>query len=475
VLLGAIFAQHAHAIGDPVKGADNWDYLCNHCHGKPQPNNSAAFKAYGTTANPLSLYASNPAAITRATNAGYIIPKGNTNDDYEPGSSTARPMGSFVGMGDKHMGVGDTPSQYAIDISAYLASYFDAPGAPTMGSVVAGNAQATVNFTAPKSDLAVASYTVTVNPGGLKATGAASPITVQGLSNGTTYSFTVTATSNAGTGKASLASNSVTPLAPTQGVVAVAKPAASAVPATPVASQPNLSRTVSANAAVATTVVPVNTESAVVSAAKPLTSTVPATSVAANQASVPKTAPAAATTAPAGVAARPSPSIISTAPAAANLPSSPKVVPTTAGAAAIATSANTVTTTIAAAKPSALVIPPAPVVVANSPAAPANSLPTSVPIPAPVIVAAKPGSAEARVFFTVPQDAITLISSYTVVAYSGGKPTGINATGAGSPLKITGLTNGTDYVFYVFANGKTGARVPSVASNVVTPLGIFGN
>jgi alpha-tubulin suppressor-like RCC1 family protein len=87
------------------------------------------------------------------------------------------------------------------------------PGAPTIGTATAGDAQASVAFTAPASNggSAITGYTVTSNPGGLTGTGASSPITVSGLTNGTAYTFTVTATNSVGTGSASAASNSVTP------------------------------------------------------------------------------------------------------------------------------------------------------------------------------------------------------------------------------------------------------------------------
>ncbi len=88
-----------------------------------------------------------------------------------------------------------------------------APGAPAGVSATAGNAQASVTFTAPASNggSPIASYTVTSIPGGKTASGAASPITVTGLTNGTAYAFTVTATNKIGTSPPSAASSPVTP------------------------------------------------------------------------------------------------------------------------------------------------------------------------------------------------------------------------------------------------------------------------
>jgi hypothetical protein len=90
------------------------------------------------------------------------------------------------------------------------------PGAPTIGVASAGNGQATVRFTAPESNggSAITAYTVTASTGGFGTTGSVSPIVVKGLTNGTAYTFHVTATNNSvGTGPASGESNSVTPSA----------------------------------------------------------------------------------------------------------------------------------------------------------------------------------------------------------------------------------------------------------------------
>jgi hypothetical protein len=91
------------------------------------------------------------------------------------------------------------------------------PGAPTIETVTAGTAEVTVKFELPVSDDGgdpITSYTVTPYIGsspGEKTSGAHSPITVKGLTGGTAYTFTVTATNAIGTGPASTASGSVTP------------------------------------------------------------------------------------------------------------------------------------------------------------------------------------------------------------------------------------------------------------------------
>jgi hypothetical protein len=87
------------------------------------------------------------------------------------------------------------------------------PDPPRNVTATAGDGEATISFQPPKSDggSSVTSYTVTAHPGGIRVSGKQSPITVKGLTNGRTYSFTVTASNSVGTGLASEACNSVTP------------------------------------------------------------------------------------------------------------------------------------------------------------------------------------------------------------------------------------------------------------------------
>ncbi len=85
------------------------------------------------------------------------------------------------------------------------------PGAPSIGTAIAGNTQVTVVFTAPVSNggTPITSYTATC--GTISIIGIASPIVVTGLTSGTAYTCTVTAANGIGTGAPSVASNSVTP------------------------------------------------------------------------------------------------------------------------------------------------------------------------------------------------------------------------------------------------------------------------
>jgi len=93
------------------------------------------------------------------------------------------------------------------------------PRAPTNATATAGNRSAAITWTAPSDGgSAITSYTITpylgataqpptVITGSPPVTG----VTVTGLRNGTTYTFTVTATNSIGTGPPSVQTNPVTP------------------------------------------------------------------------------------------------------------------------------------------------------------------------------------------------------------------------------------------------------------------------
>lgn len=85
------------------------------------------------------------------------------------------------------------------------------PNPPTNVSAALVSGNVLVSFTAPRyqGETPVTSYTVISNPGGIRVTGTASPITVTGLTPGVTYTFTVIATNKSGNSEPSEPSNSV--------------------------------------------------------------------------------------------------------------------------------------------------------------------------------------------------------------------------------------------------------------------------
>jgi uncharacterized membrane protein YbhN (UPF0104 family) len=99
--------------------------------------------------------------------------------------------------------------------AGFISAFYDplkTPDAPTNILATAGNTSASIAFTAPLNIglSAISGYTV-VSSAGQFASASASPITVVGLTNGVSYTFTVFATNTYGPGPISAESNSVTP------------------------------------------------------------------------------------------------------------------------------------------------------------------------------------------------------------------------------------------------------------------------
>ncbi len=87
------------------------------------------------------------------------------------------------------------------------------PGPPTGVVATPLNGAASVTFTPPVSNggSPITLYTAISNPGGFSASGSGTTLTVTGLTNGSTYFFTVRANNASGSSVASAPSNSVTP------------------------------------------------------------------------------------------------------------------------------------------------------------------------------------------------------------------------------------------------------------------------
>jgi len=94
---------------------------------------------------------------------------------------------------------------------------------------------------------------------------------------------------------------------------------------------------------------------------------------------------------------------------------------------------------------------------------------------APNSISATGGDAEATVSFTAPADVGGgAITGYGAVAIKTSDGTTATATGAASPLTVTGLTNGSAYTMNVWALNTFGPSPFSAASGSISPAAIRG-
>ena len=172
--------------------------------------------AFGIPVAPASASAvagNGSATITFATQAGanyYTI-------TAMPGNLTGRVFGSPVTAIGLHNGTAysfgitatNTAGTSAATTTNSVTPFLPAPAAPSNVSAIAGNGSARITF---GNVLNASSYTVVTTPGGASVNQAYGPITISGLTNGTAYTFAVSAKNSSGT-SAATGSNSVVPTA----------------------------------------------------------------------------------------------------------------------------------------------------------------------------------------------------------------------------------------------------------------------
>ena len=160
----------------------------------PSSNGGSAITGYTVTSKPGSKTCTpSPATVTTCTVTGLT-----NNSPYTFTVTATNAVGA---------GAASAPSAPVTPIGP--------PGPPTDVAGIAGNQRVTVSWTAPPDNGSpITSYYVSANDAVHSCTATTTTsCTVRGLTNGTAYTFTVTATSAVGTGPASAASLAVTPAA----------------------------------------------------------------------------------------------------------------------------------------------------------------------------------------------------------------------------------------------------------------------
>lgn len=180
---------------------------------------------------PTSVVAAGGNAQATVTFAAPIVDPGNAATGYTVTSNPAGGVDSNAGaVGLSHVVTGlANGTSYTFTVRATNANGdgppsapsnavtpATVPGAPTAVVAAAGSSTATVVFVPPVDDggSAILGYTVISDPaGGVDADAGTTALThaISGLTNGTEYTFTVTAANAAGTGDPSAPSNPVTP------------------------------------------------------------------------------------------------------------------------------------------------------------------------------------------------------------------------------------------------------------------------
>jgi len=370
-----------------------------------------------------------------------------------------------------------------------------APDAPTIGTATkTGTSTASLTFFAPTSDggRAITGYTATSLPGSITATGTSSPLNFTGLSSGTQYTFTVTATNPIGTSSPSAASNAVTtdyvnpnaPGAPTIGTATKTGSTTATVAYTAPGSNGGFAITsytaISTPGAITGSVSQAGSGTITVTGLTPgqdYTFTVLATnsqgsgvnSSSSNQITTDAAAPSAPLVGTATKLSSTTASLSFSPPLANNGAAvTGYTVTSTPGGITATGSASPITITgLTPATAYTFAVTATNSAGTSAASSASNQITSDATVPgAPTIGSAvKLSSVSARVAFTAPASTGgASISSYTVTS----TPGNIVATGSASPITINGLAPATAYTFKVVATNFVGDGAQSAASNSVT-------
>jgi len=226
--VGTVDVRVTTAAGtSPVSAADQFTY---ETPAPPAPTVTGVSPASGTTAG------GNTITVTGTDLTGGIVTVG-LNDVTATCTATSctatAPPGAPGTVDVQVTTAGGVSAATAADRYTYAGAP-TVPGAPGRPTATAGNAAATVTWTAPSSDggSGITGYTLIPYRNGVKQapvtlSGTAVSATVTGLTNGASYSFTVQARNAVGAGVVSLASAAVTPRAPVSLSIASAPSATS--------------------------------------------------------------------------------------------------------------------------------------------------------------------------------------------------------------------------------------------------------
>lgn len=372
--------------------------------------------------------------------------------------------------------------------SVHAALWSVLPGVPATPTAVAGPGAVTVSWLAPVSSGIgpVIGYTVVANPGGATcSTTGGLTCTVSGLTNGTTYTFTVTAANELGVSASSVATAAAVPVAPpgaATSVVAVA--GAGSVTATwaapdnggtpitiytAVTSPGGLGCTTTGALSCTVTGLVNGTAYTVVVIAGNAVGTGPASAPAA------AVIPAVVPEAPGSVRAVRGDrrATVSWVPASnGGRPITAYTVVASPGGASCTTTGGSCTVTgLVNGKPYTFTVTASNALGAGpASAATARVVPATSP-GAPVRVSVMRGQLSAVVTWAAPPNGGSAITSYRAVASPGGRSC---TSRLARRCTVTGLVNGRSYRFTVTAANAVGASRPSLSSADVVPAQVPG-